>query len=383
MKIARYKYQGEISYGRVEKDKIRKMGGDIFTDYYLTDRTIELKKVKLLTPVFPPNIIAIGINYKQHADEIGHESLPERPVIFLKSTTSITGPGDNIILPAMAPDEVDYEAELALIISKKAKNIEVDEVDDYIFGYTCANDISARDCQQRYDRQWARSKSFDTFCPLGPWVETELNPDNLKIKSILNGRIMQDSNTSDMIFKARELVSYCSKNMTLLPGTVILTGTPEGVGFGWEPKVFLSSGDKIEIEIENIGKLSNTVVSESENSDHKGSQVIKAWTEICGTVQFTPTMLDKIKSYINDGMQEKLIIEVIETGVKKAEGNPFNYIISILNDLMNRGILTLDDYQKELDRGGNNGGQIQKNTGQKKRRTQKQEIKELYKKGYR
>jgi 2-keto-4-pentenoate hydratase/2-oxohepta-3-ene-1,7-dioic acid hydratase in catechol pathway len=160
----------------------------------------------------------------------------------------------------MAPDEVDYEAELAIIIGKKAKNIEVDEVPDYVLGYTCANDVSARDCQMRIDKQWARAKSFDTFCPLGPWIETELpNPDNCKIMSRLNGKIMQDSNTSDMIFNTRELVSYCSKNFTLYPGTVIMTGTPEGVGYTQNAPIFLRSGDKIKVFIEGIGSLTNYV----------------------------------------------------------------------------------------------------------------------------
>ncbi|MGE4413208.1 MAG: fumarylacetoacetate hydrolase family protein, partial [Candidatus Caldatribacteriota bacterium] len=140
-------------------------------------------------------------------------------------------------------------------------NIKIDEVDKYILGYTCGNDISARDCQQRLDQQWARGKSFDTFCPLGPWIETELpDPDNCRIISRLNGKVMQDSNTSDMIFSTRELVSYCSNNFTLYPGTVIMTGTPEGVGFARKPPVFLRAGDVIEVEIEGIGKLSNKVV---------------------------------------------------------------------------------------------------------------------------
>ena len=221
---------------------------------------MQREEVKLLAPVVPPDIIAIGLNYKGHAEESGM-SYPERPVIFLKTTSSLIGPEDKIVIPEMAPNEVDYEAELTIVIGKKAKNIERDEVQDYILGYTCGNDVSARDCQLRNDKQWARGKSFDTFCPLGPWIETDLpDPDNCRILSILNGKVMQDSHTSDLIFNTLELVSYCSKNFTLYPGTVIMTGTPEGVGFARKPPVFLQSGDLIEIEIEGIGKLSNQVV---------------------------------------------------------------------------------------------------------------------------
>lgn len=151
---------------------------------------------------------------------------------------------------------------MAVVIGKKAKNIEAVEVDDYILGYSCANDVSARDCQKKLDKQWARAKSFDTFCPLGPWIETDLNPNDLAIKSILNDEVMQQSKTSDMIFNIKELVSYLSHNMTLLPGTVILTGTPEGVGFAREDQIFLREGDQITIEIEGIGSLENIVKKE-------------------------------------------------------------------------------------------------------------------------
>jgi len=259
MKILRYSYKNEINYGILEEDIITKIEGDIFADYRVTKEKIGLEVSELLSPVVPPNIIAIGLNYKKHAEESGAKDYPERPVLFLKATTSITGPGKNIILPKIAPAEVDYEAELAIVIGKEAKNIAINEVDEYIMGYTCANDVSARDCQIRLDKQWARAKSFDTFCPLGPWIETDLEADNCNIKSILNSKIMQNSSTDDLIFDISYLVSYCSKNMTLLPGTVIMTGTPEGVGFARKPSVYLHEGDKIEIEIEGIGKLINYV----------------------------------------------------------------------------------------------------------------------------
>jgi 2-keto-4-pentenoate hydratase/2-oxohepta-3-ene-1,7-dioic acid hydratase in catechol pathway len=259
MKIVRYQKKNEILYGVLEGEKINPIHGEIFGDFKIDSNKTDKKDVKLLAPVVPPNIFAIGLNYKKHAKEAGF-NYPERPLIFIKANSSLVGPGDNIVLPQMAPNEVDYEAELVIVIGKIAKNVEVEEVQDYILGYTCGNDVSARDCQHRLDKQWARGKSFDTFCPIGPWIETELpEPDNCRIMSRLNGDVMQDSNTSDLIFDTKELVSYCSKNFTLYPGTIILTGTPEGVGYARKPPVFLKSGDIIEIEIDNIGKLSNKV----------------------------------------------------------------------------------------------------------------------------
>lgn len=262
MKIVRYQKNGKVFYGKFENEQIFPIEGDVFGDFKLITKPIKRKEVKLLAPVNPPDIIAIGLNYRKHAEEGGF-SFPKKPVIFLKTTSSVIGPEEKIIVPQMAPDEVDYEAELSIVIGKKAKNIEVEEAGDYIFGYTCSNDVSARDCQLRLDQQWARGKSFDTFCPLGPWIETELaEPDRCRVISRLNGKIMQDSNTSDLIFSTKELLSYCSKNFTLYPGTVIMTGTPEGVGFARKPPVFLKPGDTIEIEIEGIGKLINLVSRE-------------------------------------------------------------------------------------------------------------------------
>ena len=260
MRIARYQKNGEIFYGMLQGEEISLIEGDIFGEFVICSEMVNRGDVNLLAPVDPPNIIAIGLNYRKHADESG-QSYPEAPLIFLKATSSLIGPEDNIILPDMAPDEVDYEAELVIVIGKKAKNIARNDAANYILGYTCGNDVSARDCQLRIDKQWARGKSFDTFCPLGPWIETELpDPDNCRIVSRLNGTIMQDSHTSDLIFGVKELVSYCSKNFTLLPGTVIMTGTPSGVGFARKPPIFLKKGDIIEIEIEGIGILKNSVV---------------------------------------------------------------------------------------------------------------------------
>jgi 2-keto-4-pentenoate hydratase/2-oxohepta-3-ene-1,7-dioic acid hydratase in catechol pathway len=261
-KIARFEHRNAMHYGLLkDDDTLDVIDGDVFGEWQASGEEIALSDVKLLAPVDPPNIIAIGLNYTQHAHESGME-IPERPVIFLKATTALCGPEDDIVLPAVAPNEVDYECELAIIIGRKAKHVSEDEAFDYVLGYTCSNDVSARDCQIRLDAQWARGKSFDTFAPLGPWIETELDPDSANIRTRLNGKVMQDSNTNDLIFSCRELVSYISHSMTLLPGTVIMTGTPSGVGFARQPAVFLQPGDTVAIEVEGIGVLENTVAAE-------------------------------------------------------------------------------------------------------------------------
>lgn len=259
MRIVRVKHQDQVFHGILEGEQIKKITGDLFQHYQITEQSYSLKDVKLLAPLVPVNIIAIGLNYRQHALETG-KPVPEKPVIFLKATSSLVDPDEPIQLPKNHPDQVDFEAELAVIIGKTAKDVTPEEALDYVFGYTCANDVSARDCQHRLDIQWARGKSFDTFCPLGPWIETELEPNQQNIKTRINGDTLQDSNTQDMIFSVKELISYCSQNMTLLPGTVILTGTPEGVGTARKPPVYLQAGDSVEIEIEGIGVLKNPVI---------------------------------------------------------------------------------------------------------------------------
>ena len=216
---------------------------------------------RFLPPVEPPNIIALGLNYVEHARE-GKWDLPLAPVIFLKATTSLAGHLAPIILPVEAPSEVDYEAELTIVIGKEAKNVPEERALDCVFGYTCGNDVSARDCQMRMDKQWARAKSFDTFAPIGPVIETELDPSDLTVQSRLNGKVMQDGRTRDLIFKVPAIVSYLSRQMTLLPQTLIMTGTPPGVGFARRPPVFLKPGDRIEVEIEGIGALINPVAAE-------------------------------------------------------------------------------------------------------------------------
>lgn len=217
---------------------------------------------RLLAPIEPPNIFAIGRNYRAHVEETGAR-LPERPLVFMKPTTAVTGPDKPIVLPAAAPQEVDFEAELVIVIGRRARRVQTKQALEFVLGFTCANDVSARDCQ-RNDKQWPRAKGFDTFCPVGPWIVTpdEIDPDACPIRSRLNGQPMQDANTSQMIHKVSALISYLSQQFTLLPGTLILTGTPEGVGFARRPPVFLRPGDVIEIEIDGIGTLSNPVHAE-------------------------------------------------------------------------------------------------------------------------
>ncbi len=261
MKLVRYQKDGGVYNGILRGETVARIKGDFFGSLDETGEQDWLDEIKLLAPVDPPNVICIGLNYRQHAVETGAK-FPERPVIFFKTTNTVRGPGDDIVLPAVAPDEVDYEAELAIVIGKTMKNVPEDKVFDYVLGYTCANDVSQRNVQIKLDIQWARGKSFDTFCPIGPCIETEMDPDNTPIKLRLNGETMQDLNTEDMIFNCRQLLAFLSQNMTLYPGTIISTGTPQGVGFARTPPVFLKAGDVCEVEIGGIGLLQNKVVAE-------------------------------------------------------------------------------------------------------------------------
>ncbi|MCP3921888.1 MAG: fumarylacetoacetate hydrolase family protein [Desulfobacterales bacterium] len=217
--------------------------------------------IKLLTPIKPTSIICIGLNYRQHANETGLP-IPEYPVIFMKNIASIANPFDDIKLPesCIDPLQVDYEVELAVVIGKDAKNVSKENANNYIAGYTIGNDISARTWQFNNGGQWVKGKSFDTFCPLGPVMVKDVDPENMNIKTVLNGEVMQNSNTSDMIFSVYELIELLSCDMTLIEGTVILTGTPGGVGFAQNPQIFLKDGDKLDLTIEGIGTLSNNVV---------------------------------------------------------------------------------------------------------------------------
>ncbi len=260
MKIIRFQDTfGKVCWGEWLADgKARPLAGEACGPWTPTGEPVEVRR--LLAPVEAPNVIAIGLNYRKHAAEGGMQ-IPDAPLVFVKLTTSVIGPEDPIVLPADAPDEVDYEAELAVVIGKQARNVSEADAMKYVLGLTCCNDVSARDCQIRRDKQWARAKGFDTFCPLGPCllVDEKVNPNALAIRSKLNGQVMQESNTADMIFNVPFLVSYLSRQFTLLPGTVICTGTPEGVGVARKPAVFLKAGDTISIEIDGIGTLSNRV----------------------------------------------------------------------------------------------------------------------------
>ena len=210
---------------------------------------ISLNDIKILPVSMPTKIIAVGLNYIDHANEMDKE-IPEEPLLFMKPNSAVIAHNEEIILPEISK-RVDYEGELAVVIGKKCKNIQESEVDDYILGFTCFNDVTARDLQEK-DGQYTRSKSFDTFAPVGPWMENNIDVDNLNIETKLNGRVVQKSNTSNMKFKPKYLVSYISKIMTLFPGDIIATGTPAGVG----P---IQHGDIIEISIEGIGTLKNKV----------------------------------------------------------------------------------------------------------------------------
>jgi 2-keto-4-pentenoate hydratase/2-oxohepta-3-ene-1,7-dioic acid hydratase in catechol pathway len=264
MKLIRFEdANGAVHFGEwVDEHTARRVEGRLYGAHRVTDETLAIKR--LLAPVEPVNIIAIGANYRRHAEESGMP-IPDHPLVFVKLTTSVIAPGDAIVLPADAPDEVDYEAELAVIIGTTARKVSEADALSYVLGYTCANDVSARDCQIRRDKQWARAKSFDTFCPLGPCLiaDPTINPNALAIRGRLNGELMQNSNTHDMIFTVAYLIHYLSHQFTLVPGTVILTGTPEGVGMGRKPPVYLRPGDSYTVEIEGIGELTNPVQADA------------------------------------------------------------------------------------------------------------------------
>lgn len=261
MRIARFvDDHGDIRWGRLTgPDTALPIDGDLFGEHTIGRKETHI--VRRLAPAMPPNIFAIGRNYREHVEEMKVGEAPGEPLIFMKATTSLIGPDEAIVLPRSAPSEVDFEAELAVIIGKQAKNVAEEDALASVFGYTCANDVSARDCQKRRDKQWTRAKSFDTFCPLGPEIVTadEVDPNALQVRSILNGEIMQDGNTSAMIFSVATLVSYLSHQFTLTPGTLLLTGTPAGVGFARDPQVFLKPGDEIVVEVTGIGRLCNRV----------------------------------------------------------------------------------------------------------------------------
>lgn len=263
LKVISRKTRAEGDYGTLRNEMIHLLDGSPLQGQSKeTGIRFPLEEVHQFLPlIHPPNIIAVGLNYREHAKESAME-VPAAPVVFLKATTALTGHRRPIVLPAEAPAQVDYEAELTVMIGKLCKNVSEASAGEYIFGYTCGNDISARDCQLKIDKQWARGKSFDTFAPCGPVVETEVDPADVRIRLRLNGITMQDGRTRDLIFPVYSLVSYLSRQMTLLPGTLIMTGTPEGTGFSRNPSIFLKPGDRVEVEIEGIGILENPVTAE-------------------------------------------------------------------------------------------------------------------------
>jgi 2-keto-4-pentenoate hydratase/2-oxohepta-3-ene-1,7-dioic acid hydratase in catechol pathway len=267
MKIARIQSStGEICFASQSADgSLQRLQGNLFGGLTTTGQSVVATKI--LAPLEPAAILCIGLNYRKHAEE-GKQAIPQNPVLFMKTATAVQNPGDPIVLPRkLRSDKVDYECELAVIIGKRCHNVSRIDALSYVLGYTCANDVSARDWQKDGGGgQWCRGKTFATFCPLGPCLVTaeEIpNPNALQIRTILNGNTMQDWNTDDMIFDVPTLIEFLSASTVLAPGTVILTGTPHGVGAARTPPVFLQPGDEVTIEIEGIGRLTNPVVEES------------------------------------------------------------------------------------------------------------------------
>lgn len=266
MKIFRIELpNGEICFASQRVDgSFERLQGELFSGLKPSGQLVSAAKV--LAPLEPSAVLCIGLNYRKHAEE-GKQAIPAHPVLFMKIPTTVTNPGDPIVLPRkLRSDKVDYECELAVVIGKKCHNVSKSEALNYVLGYTCANDVSARDWQMNGGGgQWCRGKTFATFCPLGPGLVTadEIpDPNALKIRTVLNGNVMQDWNTNDMIFDVPTLIEYLSASTVLAPGTVILTGTPHGVGSARIPPVFLQPGDTVTIDIEKIGELTNPVVEE-------------------------------------------------------------------------------------------------------------------------
>ncbi len=265
MKIIRHLTPNGPAHAALQTDgSARAIEGDILGDFRVTDRVVQ--PGKLLAPLVPTNILCIGLNYTLHAAESGKDA-PKWPVLFMKNTSALQNPGDAIELPVKnASTKVDFEAELVVVIGKRCKNVTKADALNYVLGYTCGNDVSARDWQRDFGGgQWCQGKGFDTFCPLGPVLVTRdeiPDPQNLRVRSILNGETMQDQNTSHMIFSVATLIEFLSASKTLVPGTIIMSGTPHGVGFARTPPVFLKPGDTIAVEIDGIGTLSNPVINE-------------------------------------------------------------------------------------------------------------------------
>jgi 2-keto-4-pentenoate hydratase/2-oxohepta-3-ene-1,7-dioic acid hydratase in catechol pathway len=252
LKLIRFMKNDQPCYGLIEEDAIYAVEGSIFGKFRQAEKIATLTEVRLLAPCQPTKILAVGLNYRTHAAEAGYDVPPE-PLLFFKPPSSVIGPLEPIIYPILS-QQVDYEGELAVVIGQRARNVSPEKAHDFVLGYTCGNDVTARDLQRR-DDQWTRAKGFDTFCPLGPHIVTDLDAGHLTIQTRVNGEIRQNSSTADMVFSVAELIATISQVMTLEPGDVILTGTPSGVG----P---LQPDDVVEVEIEGIGTLRNPVVSQ-------------------------------------------------------------------------------------------------------------------------
>ncbi len=253
MKIVRFAADNKVRYGILEGESIQAVEGKPYRHLAVTDHYYNLGEVRLLAPCTPSKIVALGLNYRTHAAEV-KAPLPDAPLLFLKPSTAVIGPEDNIIYPSSST-RVDYEGELGVVIKKPVWRVSIEDALDYVLGYTCFNDVTTRDLQAK-DKQWTRAKSFDTFAPIGPCIQTELDPANVVVETYLNGELKQRGNTSDLIFTIPELINFISNVMTLLPGDIIATGTPSGIG----P---MHPGDTVEIKIEPIGTLRNYVVENS------------------------------------------------------------------------------------------------------------------------
>jgi 2-keto-4-pentenoate hydratase/2-oxohepta-3-ene-1,7-dioic acid hydratase in catechol pathway len=249
MRLVRFRFGERIATGVVEGDAVRALAGTFFENPVPSGEEIPLDDVRLLAPILPSKVVCLGKNYAAHAAEFGGE-VPEEPLVFLKPSTSVSGPGDPIPLPPIS-NRVDYEGELAVVIGRIARNVRAEETFRYILGYTCGNDVTLRDLQKK-DDQWARAKGFDGSCPLGPWVETELDPIDVHLETRVNGEVRQSASTSDMVFGVATIIEFVTEFMTLLPGDVIMTGTPEGVGK-------LEPGDRVEVVVDGVGVLMNPV----------------------------------------------------------------------------------------------------------------------------
>lgn len=276
MKLATFTHNGRTRIGAIEGDTIQIMAWQDNMRQLIrrgispqpSYERVPLAQATLKAPLIPGKIIAIGRNYAEHAAELGNKP-PERPLIFAKFPSTVIGPGEAITWKTSITTQVDWEVELAVIIGKRAKDVGEAEAFDHVYGYCVGNDVTARDLQLRTDTQWTRGKSLDTFCPLGPYIVTRdeiADPQNLNLKTTVNGEVMQESNTQHMIFKLPFLISYCSQMFTLEPGDIIMTGTPSGVGDGRKPPIYLKDGDVVACSVEGIGELSNPCKAISEEA---------------------------------------------------------------------------------------------------------------------